>query len=302
MTSHLDITLVGEPGSEAEMEAHMAAGYAEADRLIGIISAWQEGTELYQVNAMAGIAPVAVCDELFYLLKRSLRISALTEGLFDITFASIDKVWFFDRPMVQKPDAAAIAASVRHIDYRYVQLNEQDKTVFITNKGTKIELGAIGKGFIANKMKVLLQNRGLSDGMVNAGGDLTVWGHNEQGKTWRIAIADPERKEKLIAWVPLSEGGIATSGSYERYALIDGEKYAHIIHPKSGMPVKGLQSVTVISPDVELCDAIATSIFLLGKEEGLAFVNRFNDLQCFIVDNDNQFHYSDNLKKVTYAA
>ncbi len=302
MTSHLDITLVAEAGRDAEMEMHMQAAYAEADRLIGIISAWQPGTELYQVNAMAGIRPVKVCDELFYLLKRSLRISALTEGLFDVTFASIDKVWFFDRPMTRKPDAAAIAASVRNIDYRHVLLDEQQKTVYIANKGTKIELGAIGKGFIANKMKVLLQRRGITGGMVNAGDDLTVWGNNERDKTWRIAIADPEKKEKLIAWVPLAEGGIATSGSYERYALIDGEKYAHIIHPRTGMPVKGLQSVTVISPDVELCDAIATSVFLLGKEEGLAFVNRFHDLQCFIVDNDNQFHYSDNLKKVSYAA
>jgi thiamine biosynthesis lipoprotein len=204
--------------------------------------------------------------------------------------------------MFQKPTEEAIASSVRNIDYRHIQLDEKAQSIFITNKGTKIELGAIGKGFIANKMKLKLQQARVENAMVNAGGDLTAWGTNEQGEHWKIAIADPEKKEQLIAWVPLKNGGIATSGSYERFALIDGVKYAHIIHPKTGQPVQGLKSVTVIRPDIELCDAIATSVFLLGKEEGLSFVNRFEELQCFIVDDNNQYHYSNNLKKVNYAS
>ncbi|WP_222165043.1 FAD:protein FMN transferase [Edaphocola aurantiacus] len=301
MTSYLDITIVAAKQEDDTVARLMEGAYAIADHWIGIISAWQEGTELYQVNQQAGIAPVRVCKALFDLLKRSIRISEWTGGLFDVTFASIDKVWYFDRPMTTLPTTEAIMHSIRNIDYRFIDLNEVNQSVFIRNKGTKIELGAIGKGFIANKMKEYLISKGVHSGIVNAGGDLTAWGKNEQSETWKIAVADPEKKERFIAWMPLTSGGIATSGSYERYALIDGKRYAHIIHPQTGYPVSGLKSVTIVSPDVELCDAIATSVFLLGKEEGLAFVNQHPELKCFIVDDEGAYHYSDNLKSVHYT-
>ncbi|MNY31984.1 Thiamine biosynthesis lipoprotein ApbE precursor [compost metagenome] len=115
-----------------------------------------------------------------------------------------------------------------------------------------------------------------------------------------MGIVDPEKKSKSIAWLNLENKAVATSGSYERFAEINGKKYAHIIHPKTGYPVSGLQSVTIISADAELCDAVATSIFLLGREKGLEFVNRFDDLQCFIVDENDNYYYSDNLKQRAY--
>jgi len=300
MTSHLDIALVYDADKGEEAAHLIAQGFAEADRLINIISAWQDNTELYAVNQQAGIQPVKVCEELFYLIKRSIKISELTNGLFDVTFASIDKVWYFDRPMVEMPTAQAIADSVKNIDYRHIRLDEANKTVFIANKGTKIELGAIGKGFIAQKIKLKMQASGVTGGLINAGGDLITWGKNEAGKAWRVGIADPEKKQKHLAFLPLEDMGVATSGSYERFALINGEKYSHIIHPKTGYPVKGIHSVTVMSRDAELCDAIATSVFLLGREAGMAFINQFDDLQCFIIDEQLNYYYSDNLKKVNY--
>ncbi len=301
MTTILEITVLMEEGMDQEARRIIAQGFEEAERLIGIISAWQEGTELYAVNQQAGIAPVTVCEELFSLLQRSLKISRLTEGLFDVTFASIDKVWFFDKPMTVIPNPEDIRHSVRNIDYRFVKLDHDKRAVYITNKGTKIELGAIGKGFIANKIKHKLMSLGISSGIVNAGGDLTCWGTNAEGQAWKIGIADPHKKEKYIAWLPIHQMAVATSGSYERFALINGQKYSHIIHPKTGMPVKGLQSVTVINPDAELCDAIATSVFLMGREAGLEFVNRFNDIRCFVVDDDARYFYSDNLKQHPYV-
>jgi len=300
MTSHLDIAVVYDASKEAEAQQLIETGYEEANRLISIISAWQEGTELYVVNQNAGICPVKVCDELFFLVKRSIKISGLTNGLFDVTFASIDKVWYFDKPMVEVPTEEAIAASVRNIDYRHIQLDEANRTIYIANKGTKIELGAIGKGYIAQKIKVKLQSLGVQGGLVNAGGDLITWGKNENGERWRVGISDPEKKETHIAFLPIENQAVATSGSYERFALINGKKYAHIIHPKTGWPVSGIHSVTIISPDAELCDAIATSVFLLGLQDGLDFVNQFNDLNCFIIDEKNDYYYSDNLKQVHY--
>ena len=300
MTSHLDISIVYDSSKAKEAQKHIQSGYDEANRLIGIISAWQEGTELYIVNQNAGIQPVKVCDELFYLVKRSIKISELTNGLFDVTFASIDKVWYFDRPMEKLPTEAEIQHSIRNINYKFIELDEANKTIFVTNKGTKIELGAIGKGFIAQKMKWKLQEAGVQGGLINAGGDLITWGKNEQGKEWYIGITDPENRGKTIGYLNLENKAVATSGSYERFALIDGKKYAHIIHPKTGYPVSGLHSVSVVSPDAELCDAIATSVFLLGKEKGLEFINQYNDLQCFIIDENNNYYYSDNLKQKAY--
>ncbi len=301
MSTKLELTILYAEDKEEEASAIIQKGFDEANRLIKIISAWEAGTELYAVNQQAGIAPVAVGDELFFLVKRSIKISDLTEGLFDVTFASIDKVWFFDRPMTMKPAEEEIINSIRNINYKYIRLDEANKTIFITNKGTKIELGAIGKGYIANKIKLCLQQQGVTSGLVNAGGDLVCWGPNAYGEPWKIGVADPHKEENYIAWIPVQDKAIATSGSYERFALIDGIRYSHIIHPRTGYPVEGLHSVTVMSPDVELCDAIATSVFLMGLEKGLEFVNQFHDIECFIIDNNNNFYYSDNLIQKKYV-
>ncbi len=301
MTSTLSISIIMDDDQEKDAQELIQKGFDKANELIKIISAWEEGTQMHAVNQAAGVRPVVVGDELFYLIQRGLKIAELTKGLFDITFASIDKVWYFDKPMNAFPTPAAIAQSVRNINYKYVQLDSKNKTVFITNKGTKIELGAIGKGYIANQIKELLISYGIQSGLVNAGGDLVCWGKNYEGYPWRVGIADPNKKESYIAWLPLENQAVATSGSYERFALIDGEKFSHIIHPKTGYPVKGLQSVTIISPDPELCDAIATSVFLMGLEQGLSFVNQFEDIQCFMIDNQNQYYYSDNLNTNQYV-
>ncbi|MFN8437774.1 MAG: FAD:protein FMN transferase [Cytophagales bacterium] len=301
MSSTLDISIKYKVDAQNEANEIIEQGYAEANRLIGIISAWQAGTELYEVNSQAGIKPVKVCDELYFLIKRSLRLSDITQGLFDVTFASIDKVWYFDKPIVEKPTKEKIEASVKNINYKYIVLDEAQKTVFITNKGTKIELGAIGKGYIANKIKIKLLSLGIEAGIVNAGGDMTCWGDSlHEHKFWKIGISDPNKKEGHIAWLPIHNEAVATSGNYERFALIDGTMYSHIINPLTGYPVRGIKSVTVVNPDAELCDVLATSIFLMGTQKGLDFANNYEDIKCFIVDENDDYHYSDNLKQQYY--
>jgi thiamine biosynthesis lipoprotein len=301
MSSTLDITILYERSKSKEAQQIIQAGFDEADRLINIISAWQEGTELFEVNQQAGISPVKVGDELFYLIKRSLKLSTLTEGLFDVTFASIDKIWYFDKPLIEKPTEKKIKASINNINYKFIQLDEQAKTIFICNKGTKIELGAIGKGFIANKIKTKLISLGITSGLVNAGGDLVSWGKSiHSDGIWKVGIADPNKGKEYIGWLPIQNEAIATSGNYERFALIDGQQYSHIINPKTGYPVKGIKSVTVLSPDPELCDVLATSIFLMGRKKGLDFANNFSDIRCFIVDDKGDYYYSENLEKRYY--
>jgi thiamine biosynthesis lipoprotein len=305
MKSPLDVCFYLGRNRAGEAKQIFNAVYREAERIINIISAWQEGTEVCEINKNAGIQPVKVCDELVGLLKRAIHVSKLTDGLFDITFASIDKLWYYDRVMKNLPSDESIKKSVRHINYEYIRLNDEDQTVFITNKGTRIELGATGKGFITAKMKALLIDRfGITSGLINAGGDLVCWGKKTDGSNWKIGVVDPNNKKRQLAIIPVHNKAIATSGSYERFATFNGNKYSHIIHPKTGYPVEGILSVTVISPDAEMSDAIATSVFIMGVEKGLQFINQFNDIQCFIIDDSNTYHFSENLqpKHITHSS
>lgn len=298
MSSSLDVSILYDVSKPKKAQELINIAYDEANRLIGILSAWEKGTELYKVNENAGIKPVKVGMELFQLIERCIHLSELTEGYFDITFASIDKVWYFDKPMVHIPTAQKIADSVKHINYKYIELNIEKQTIYITNKGTKIELGAVGKGYIANKMKLKLQEVGVTSGLISAGGDMVCWGNSihEHGN-WKIGVRNPNPdNNSTIAWLPIKNQSVATSGNYERYAIFNGDMYSHIINPKTGYPVKGIKSVTVISPDAELCDVIATTVFLKGREDGLRFVNQFFDIQCFLIDDNNTYYYSDNLK------
>lgn len=299
MSSTLDITILYTKNQHNKVDSIIEEGYKEANRLISLISAWDKGTELYNVNENAGKAPVKVGKELFNLIERSINLSQLTDGLFDVTFASIDQIWYFDKPITEPPIHDKISASVRNINYEFIELNQKEQTIFITNTGTKIELGAIGKGFIANKIKLKLEKLGITAGLVSAGGDMVCWGDSiHPDGMWKIGVTNPNDKSDLIAWLPIKNQSIATSGNYERFAILNGEMYSHIINPKTGYPVKGIKSVTILSPDVELCDVIATTIFLKGKKEGLEFANQFFDIQCFLVDDNNEYFYSENLKSI----
>ncbi len=301
MKSPLDVCFYIEQNNSKQTASIFSAVYKEAERVINIISAWQEGTEVYDINKNAGIQPVKVSDELYGLLKRGVYISKITNGLFDITFASIDKLWYYDKPMNSLPSDQSITNSVRNINYQYIQFNDAEQTVFITNKGTKIELGATGKGFVAAKMKALLIDKfNITSGLINAGGDLICWGKKPDNSSWQVGITNPNNKKEELAVLPVHDKAIATSGSYERFAEFAGKKYSHIIHPKTGYPVQGILSATVISDDAEMSDAIATSLFLMGVEKGLQFVNNYNDIQCFIIDDGNNYHFSDNLKSKQY--
>lgn len=300
MTSHLDINIVLDEREAGRISDLFELGFNEANRLIGIISAWQEGTELYQVNENAGIQPVKVSAGLYHLIKRSLWLSEVTGGLFDVTFASLDKIWYFDRPMEHFPTDQQIKDSVKNINYRFIEMNNEHQTIFITNKGTKIELGATGKGYIAKAMMNKLKEAGITSGLINAGGDLVCWGFNEHDQPWNIGIIDPNTRKDYIAFLPLSNKAVATSGCYERYIEHNGKRYSHIIHPKTGYPVEGLKSVTVISDDCELCDAIATTLFLMGKENAIAFAESFNDISYIIIDDADQHFYSENLSIKKY--
>ncbi len=271
------------------------AGIQEITRIEKLISSWDEASQTSEINRNAGIEAVKVDKELYDLIHRALKVSKLTDGAFDISFASMEKVWKFDGSMTELPSEEAIVASVAKVNYQNILLDAEAQTVFLKEKGMRIGFGAIGKGYAANRAKAIMQEMGIDNGLVSAGGDLIGWGEQEDGTEWKIGIADPEEKDKIFSWLSIVNQSVVTSGNYEKFAMIDGKRYAHIIDPRTGMPVIGLKSVTVICPDAELADALATSIFVLGEKAGLDLVNQLKGIEALLVTDENEIKTSENL-------
>ncbi len=269
--------------------------FTEVVRIEELISSWDENSETSDINRNAGIQPVKVSSELLELIRRSKKVSNLTNGIFDISYASIDKLWKFDGSMIEIPSDKAIANSVAKINYENIVIDDIEGTIFLKEKEMKIGFGGIGKGYAANKCKALMLKAGIESGIVNAGGDLITWGKQKDGDDWTIGIADPTKKESALSYLNISDKAVVTSGNYERFVEFNGKQYCHIINPTTGWPAEQLNSVTIICADAELADALATSVFILGVKEGLELINQLKDIECFIIDEDDVLHYSDNI-------
>lgn len=269
---------------------------AEVRRIEALLTTFNESSQTNLVNQNAGIRPVRVDKEMIDLILRSKKISELTQGAFDITYGSIDKrLWNFDQTMTRLPDTATAKKLVRLINYRNVIVDDQNNTIFLREKGMRIGFGGIGKGYAAERAKSLLQKRGVESGIVNAAGDLTAWGHQPNDKPWTIGIADPDAARKAFSYLDITNTSIATSGNYEKFIMIDGKKYSHTIDPKTGLPVTGIKSVTIICPNAEIADAMATPVMIMGVKVGIDMVNQVKNLACIIVDDNDKVHTSKNI-------
>lgn len=294
MGNRFEISVVSADQDLAESKTELAV--QEVKRIELLLTTFNEDSQTNEINRNAGIKPVKVDAEVFNLIGRSLKISALTQGAFDITYGSIDKsLWNFDVDMQQLPDKKTAQDSVRLINYRNVILNPADQTVFLKEAGMRIGFGGIGKGYAADCAKNLLQKQGITSGIVNAAGDLITWGNQPDGKPWTIAIADPDQKTQPFSTLNISNMAIATSGNYEKYAVINGKKYSHTIDPKTGLPVSGIKSVSIICPSAELADAMATPVTVMGVKVGLDLINQLQQIACVIIDDHNQVHASKNI-------
>ncbi|MFV1450870.1 FAD:protein FMN transferase [Maribacter sp. HS] len=283
MGSRFDITVVAKDPIEGEQYIDLAIN--EIKRIEKLISSWDPNSQTSEINKNAGVQPVKVDVELFNLIQRGIGISTLTDGAFDISYASMDNIWKFDGSMTEMPEEAAIKASVSKVGYQNILLNKKDHTVFLKLKGMKIGFGAIGKGYAADKAKELLISRGVVAGIINASGDMNTWGKQPNGDSWQVAITNPMDKNKVFALLPLDNGAVVTSGNYEKYVTFNNTRYTHIIDPRSGYPATGIVSVTVFAPKAELADALATSVFVMGKEVGLNRIEQLPKVECIIIDD-----------------
>ncbi len=294
MGNRFEITVVAQIKEWAEDRIDAAVN--EIKRIEKGLTTYKDDSETNLINRNAGIAPVKVSREVFDIIQRSIRISSITQGAFDITYGSIDKrLWNFDKTMTSLPDAKRAKKMVRLIDYRNIELDENAQTVFLKQKGMRIGFGGIGKGYAAEKAKQLMIEQGVESGIVNASGDLTAWGYQPGGSPWTIGIAHPDVADQPFSFMNITNMAVATSGNYEKYVMIDGKKYSHTINPRTGLPVTGIKSVTIIAPNAEICDAMATPVTIMGISAGLHLINQLNNVECVIIDDDNKLYTSRNI-------
>src|SRR5437879_3511120 len=235
MGNRFEISVVGNDPVWADNCIDAAVN--EISRVEKLLSAFNDDSQINEINRNAGIKPVKVNAEIYRLIERSLKISELTHGTFDVTYNADKKIG------VQKIERN----SVKFTNYQQVLIDEKNTTVLLKEKGMRIGFGAMSKGYAADKAKYILQLMGVGSGVINAGGDLLTWGLQPNNEPWTIAAADPDQKNQPFSDINISNMAIATSGNFEKNITISNKKYLHNIDVQKGFPVSVLKSVSIIS-------------------------------------------------------
>lgn len=276
-------------------EALLDAGIREVQRLEYLLTEFSETSQTARINLAAGGSPVQVDPEVFALLQRCVAFSKLSQGAFDISAGALKKLYNFKGETVQWPDPALREETLGKTGFQHIRLYDGCR-VALTKTGMRIGFGAIGKGYAADRVRAMLQGEGVRSGVINASGDLTAWGARIDGSPWKVGIADPADPARILLWLPVDGGAVATSGDYEQFFEYGGVRYTHNIDPKTGLPVRGVKSVTIISASAELSDALATAVFVMGPDAGLHFLEQIPETHGLVIDADNRMYTSKNLK------
>jgi thiamine biosynthesis lipoprotein len=294
MGSRFDITIVANDSVTAEQNIDTVI--AEVTRIENLISDWKPDSQISHVNKAAGIAPVRVDPEVFALTERALLLSQRTNGAFDISFAAMDRIWKFDGSMTEMPSPEAVKKSVANVGYQHVVLDRAHSTIFLKRKGMKIGFGALGEGYAADRCRDMMLRRGITAGIVNGSGDMSAWGSQPDGSNWTIGLTNPLHRDTIFAVVPLRQNAVVTSGSYEKFVVFNGKRYAHIINPRTGYPATGVCSVTVFGPSTERANGFSTSMMVLGKEAGLTLIKQYPDYRYILITDEGQIFSSPSLR------
>ena len=266
--------------------------FKEMWRIDALMSPFKESSELTKVNNMAKDQPVVISIELFDLLKKSIKFSELSEGVFDITFSSIG--YLYDYREGIQPTDEMINKDLAAINYRHIQLNTEEHSVRLKKQGVRIDLGGIAKGYAVDNAIEILKRCGTEYGLVTAGGDSRILG-DKKGRPWMMGIQHPRNKKQVAVVLPLSNAAISTSGDYERYFIKDGQRIHHIINPGTGKSADKSWSATVIADDALTSDALSTTLFVLGAKKGLELINKLEGIDAVIIDTSGNMHYSSGL-------
>ncbi len=247
-------------------------------------------SEVAGINQKAGIEPVTVSADTFYVIQKALHYAELTEGKFDPTIQPVVKLWQIGSPQARVPAPEEIAAKLQVVNYHAVELDAELNTVWLTQPGMGLDLGGIAKGYAADEVAAILREHGVKKALINLGGNLYALGNSPSGQPWRIGIQDPEdERSQYIAVIEANDRTLVTSGAYERFLKVDDKLYHHILNPATGYPATtDLLSVTIITTNSIDADALSTSVFILGLDDGLALVNRLPDIDAVLINKEHQ--------------
>lgn len=280
----------------------MEATFREIRRLEQLLSTYIPESDLSRVNAYAGLHPVRVAPEVMEVLQDALEVYRITRGAFNIAVGPAVARWGIpDHPRV--PSREELASLRPMVDLESVVLDPEKGTVYLPRKGMRLDVGGLGKGFASDRAYQVLRRYGIQGGIIAVAGDLRVFGHRPDGRPWKVGIRHP-RREGWLARLDMEEGAVSTSGDYERYFMLNGIRYHHILDPRTLWPVRGIQSVTVLATQSVWADALATGVFVLGPQEGARLIESlrtsrqpaFRGLEAVIVDEKGQIWVSPGLR------
>ena len=292
MGTYVEIKVQAPKGEEAAAASAVEAAFAEIDRVESLMSEYREKSEVHAINTASGKAPVPVSLEVLQIIERALQVSSLTRGAFDITAASLSSLWDFTDGTTRLPPDEAIAAALPLVDHSLIKLDREGRTVCLSKLGMRIGLGAIAKGYAVDRACAVLTGRGVTSAIVNAGGDLRALGCKDGG-AWVIAVQGVDERDSLAARIEVTDVAVVTSGDYEKYIVIDGKRHSHLIDPRTGRPARsGCRSVTVIASHADLADALATGLFILGPDEGLALAETIEKVEAFFIDVQGRLRWT----------
>lgn len=296
MGTVVQITLID--GNRKNYEAASEKAFTEIKRLDEIFSSYKEESDVARMTKAAGRAPVKVSPETIDVLEAAVKVSAMTDGAFDPTVGSLAQLWGPSGEKNIVPDKKDIQRLLPLVDYKLITVDRDNRLAGLKKAGMSINLGGIAKGYIVKKAADVLKREGVTRGIVHAGGDMAVF-EKPGSKAFVIGIQHP-REKKLLAEVYLENGGVSTSGDYERFFIVNGVRYNHILDPKTGMPATGSTSVTIVHEDPSISDGLSTGVFVMGSAKGLALVDGMNNTGALIVDEGGNVKTSKGFKGKIY--
>ena len=279
--------------SETHGNQSIDAVMAEMHRIDDLMSHYKPESQLSRINQHGTEAPVVVDKELFDLIKLSTHYSEITDGAFDITYASVG--YLYNYPEHIRPTEEQIKAALPAVNWRNMKFDDAKHSVFFEHKGMRIDLGGIGKGYAVDRGIEVLQKRGIEHAVVTAGGDTRIIG-DRMGRDWLVAIRHPDDPNKVVTRIPLSNAAVSTSGDYERYFDENGVRYHHIIDPRTGHSASKVRSATVIGPTATQTDGMSKTAFVLGPEKALEIINRMPEYDAVFVGPDGKMYWSNGLR------
>ena len=273
-------------------EAAIDAVMENMHRIDELMSHYKPESQLSAINMHAAVEPVAVDPELFDLIRTSIHYSELTEGAFDITYASVG--YLYDYPRHIHPTDAQIQAALPGVNYRNLLLDPEHHTVRFAREGMRIDLGGIAKGYACDQAVEIVKRFGITHAMIMAGGDTRLLG-DRRGRPWMVGIRHPDNKNRIVLSMPLADVGISTSGDYERFFDEGGVRYHHIIDPKTGRSPSGVRSVTIIGPTATDTEGWSKGVFIKGPVEGIRLIEQHPEMDAVVVDKNGKVWYTKGL-------